>query len=289
MKKGWKAFWIVCMSLAVLGVGLCIAGVVLGATVSGIREAFGLHDRWEGHFLEDGSVAEHAASAAQHSGEGTGAHRYSGIRELDIDVTCLEVEIMKGEGSAVTVDTRDVTDQMLEDLVVRGKGSELKIEMKDRSVWDNLSKNQYKSQGRLLVQIPEGVQFDEASLHVGAGVLYADDIQAKELDIEVGAGQVSLDSFTAEEMSLECGAGEAHVRGDALREAKIECGVGSVSYTALGSQQDYNYELSCGIGELVVGYDSFSGLGKERDINNGGSKDMEIECGIGTVTVNFEE
>lgn len=312
MKKSWKAFWIVCISLAVLGIALCIAGLVLGATVSGIREAFGIHDRWENYFLDDyddleygGSVSkgteytegvegldggrEHAASVGHHTENGASVSRFSGIRELDIDVTCLEVQIVKGEESDIIVDTSDITDKMLKDLVIPKKDGELKIELKERKVWENWSKNQYKSQGVLLIQIPEGMQFDEVSLLVGAGILYADDIQAKELDIEVGAGQVSLDSFTADELSLECGAGEASVRGEAVHEANIECGVGSVMYTAVGYQQDYNYELSCGIGELMVGNDSFSGLGKEHSIDNGGSKSMDIECGIGSVTVAFEE
>lgn len=313
MKKSWKAFWIVCISLVVLGIALCIAGLVLGATVSGIREAFGIHDRWENYFLDDydeledgGSVSggteyadgfkgstggstEHAASAENHLENSASVSRFSGIRELDIDVTCLEVRIVKGEESDIVVDTSNITDKMLKDLVIPQDDEELKIELKDRNIWENWSKNQYKSQGTLLIQIPEGMQFDEVSLLVGAGILYADDIQAKELDIEVGAGQVSLDSFTADKMSLECGAGEAIVRGDAVREANIECGVGSVTYTAVGYQQDYNYELSCGIGELIVGNDSFSGLGKERSIDNGGSKSMDIECGIGSVTVAFEE
>ena len=281
MKKGWKAFWIICISLVVLGIALCIAGLVLGATVSGIREAFGIHDRWENYFWDghDGSVSggtDDAASVEYHSGNSASVSRYSDIRELDIDVTCLEVSIIKGEESDIVVDTSGITEKMMKDLVIPQKDKELKIELQNRKSWDSWSKSQYQSQGILLIQIPEGMQFDEVSLLVGAGILYTDEIRAKELDIEVGAGQVSLDSFTADELSLECGAGEAFVRGEAVREVDIECGVGSVAYTAVGNQQDYNYELSCGIGELVVGNDSFSGLDKECTINNGGSKNMEI-------------
>lgn len=318
MKKGWKIFWGICILLAVLGIALCISGVVLGATVSGIREAFGFHDRWESYFGDDSDAMEYSdasvSGSLEHAGhdgagysensihEGTeyaasvddnlvnsaSVSRFSDIRELDIDVTCLEAQIARGEGSEIIVDTSGITEKMLKDLVISQKDEELKIELKDRNSWDSWSKNQYKSQGTLLVQIPEGMQFDEASLKVGAGLLLAEEIQARELDIEVGAGEVNVSAFTADEFELECGAGEAIVSGDAAHEAKIECGVGSVTYAAAGYQQDYNYELSCGIGELNVGGDSFSGLGKERKINNGGSKSMEIECGIGSVYVTFE-
>lgn len=310
MKKGWKIFWIVCISLVVLGIAMCISGVILGATVSGIRDAFGMHERWEEHFWDDdlehshGSVsgtadgaeyggvvsetAEEPDGVEQNVGSSASGFRYSDIRELDVDVTCLEVSVVRGEGSDIVLDTSDIADEMMKDLVIRQEGGELKIEVKDRKSWDKWSKNQYKSQGVLLIQIPEGLRFEEAALKVGAGILRADEIQAVELDVEVGAGEVSIQSFAADQFDLECGAGEAYVYGDASREAKIECGVGSVTYMALGSQQDYNYELSCGIGELNVGSESYSGLGSERRIDNNGSKNMEIECGIGSVTVSFE-
>lgn len=296
MKKGWKIFWVICISLVVLGIALCISGVVLGATVDGIREVFGMDHGWGDSFWDEdmeyadssvSGVPKGAASTGQNMESGASVFRYSGIRKLDMDVTCLEVAVARGEGSDIVLDTNDLSDKMIKDLVIRQKDEELKIELKDRKSWEKWSKNQYMSQGTLLVQIPEGMRFEEAALKVGAGILRADDIQASELDVEVGAGEVFLESFAAEEFELECGAGQAYVYGDASKDARIECGVGSVQFTALGNQQDYNYELSCGIGELNVGDESFSGLGSERKINNNGSKSMEIECGIGSVTVIF--
>lgn len=81
---------------------------------------------------------------------------------------------------------------------------------------------------------------------------------------------------------------EADLYGEVEKEVKIECGVGQVNYTAVGSQEDYDYEVSCGIGSVTVGSDSYSGMGGERKVNNNGSKKMEIECGIGMVDVSFD-
>lgn len=200
MKKSWKIFWIICISLAVLGIALCISGVVLGATVGSIREVFGIHERWEDYFWGDGSYAsgsetaesaeysdgsvsggtESAVSTKQNAGSGASVSGYSGIHKLDIDVTCLEVAIVKGEGSEIVLDTNDISEKFMKDLVIRQKDEELKIEVKDRKSWEKWAKNQYKSQGTLLVQIPEGMRFEEADLKVGAGILRADDIQASE-------------------------------------------------------------------------------------------------------------
>ena len=46
MKKGWKIFWVMCISLGVLGIALCISGIILGATAEKIREVFGIQARF---------------------------------------------------------------------------------------------------------------------------------------------------------------------------------------------------------------------------------------------------
>lgn len=299
MKKGWKIFWVMCISLGVLGIALCISGRLLGATAQSVREAYGIppvpiveygaHDGSSSGtpYTHDYSNAEYADSYDEDE-NGAWTQYFSQIEEFDIDVTCLEVNFYEGEESDITVDTSEVDREFLNDLMISSEGNELKIELKNRSKWDKLGNTGYESKGALLVWLPSGHEFDEVSVKVGAGVLYADDIHAKELDIEVGAGRVNLDSFTAKELDLECGAGEAILYGEVEKKANIECGVGQVNYTAVGYQEDYDYEVSCGIGSVTVGSDSYSGLGGERKVNNGGSKKMEIECGIGMVDVSFD-
>lgn len=305
MKKGWKIFWVMCISLGILGIALCISGVILGATAASVRDAFGIWyasgdlDPDDDLPLRHGSAYdsstsgyEHDTDEGHHTDEGyrtdASISYFSGIHELEVDVTCLCVDITKGTGDEIVVDASDVEQDARNDLVINTDDGELEIELKNRKAWDKLGNNNYSSKGTLLIEIPENVRFDEASVKVGAGELIADWICAQKLDIEVGAGKVSLDSFTADKFEMECGAGEAIVYGDAAaREAKIECGIGSVTYYAVGNQEDYDYEVKCGIGSVNVGGDFFSGLSGERRINNGRDKKIEIECGIGTVDVEF--
>lgn len=296
MKKRWKVFWVMCIVLVILGIALCISGRLLGATLETVRNTFDFQvidthiwsvNRTDLHNVRDSSES-YDESAEEYGGYGW-RERFSDIRKLEIDVTCLEVEIMEGDGSEIFVDTSNLSQDFLGDFEISKKGEALEIGLKNRSKWEKLANNAFdESKGTLLIRIPAGMQFEKAEVKVGAGILYADELRAEELDIEVGAGQVYLDFFTAQELSLECGAGEADLYGDVLREAKIECGIGTVNYTAAGSQEDYNYEVECGIGSVTVGEETYSGLGSERKINNGGSRKMEIECGIGLVEVSFD-
>lgn len=293
-----------CVSLGILGIALCISGWLLGATMETVRSAFGLRDV-DARFLEDhyeNSVREDREFSEDYDGEAESyddandreytapqaGQQFSDIRELEIDVTRLDVEILEWDGGEILVDTGDMEQDILDDLEISHKDGELKIELKNKKKWENLVYSVYEPEGTLLIQIPAGQRFREASVKVGEGRLTADHFQAEELKIEVGAGQVYLDSFTADELDLECGAGEADLYGDALKKVKIECGVGTVRYSTAGSREDYDYEVECGIGSVTVGDDTYSGLGSERKINNGGSRKMEIECGIGVVDVSFD-
>ena len=42
------------------------------------------------------------------------------------------------------------------------------------------------------------------------------------------------------------------------------------------------------MGELKVGDDSYNGLAQEKQINNNASKNMELECAMGSVVVEFK-
>ena len=59
--------------------------------------------------------------------------------------------------------------------------------------------------------------------------------------------------------------------------------------TATGKESDYNYTLDCGIGSLELNGKSYSGLGREQNIDNQASKKIAMECGIGEIELNFED
>ena len=65
--------------------------------------------------------------------------------------------------------------------------------------------------------------------------------------------------------------------------------VDAVSYTHLDvyKRQDYNYKIQCGAGSVNIDGDQYSSLGVERKIDNRAARSMELECGVGTIEVQF--
>ena len=97
---------------------------------------------------------------------------------------------------------------------------------------------------------------------------------------------IDLTQFAVDSIDIEVGAGEVHVAGTALREAGIDCGIGTVDYQAAGSETDYSYDVEVGAGVVCIGDMEYSAIAGGKQIMNGGAL-MEIDCGVGEVTIGF--
>ena len=161
--------------------------------------------------------------------------------------------------------------------------------------------------GSICLYVPEGYHFENTSLDLGAGSLSVEELQTGALEANVGAGKMAFGTLDADQITLDCGAGQMTVEelssrvaevsvgmgsvrlnGDVTERLDGECSMGELKLTLAGMQTDFDYDLSCGMGELKVGDDSYNGLAQEKQINNNASKNMELECAMGSVVVEFK-
>lgn len=102
-------------------------------------------------------------------------------------------------------------------------------------------------------------------------VILPENMKFEKVDLEVGAGKALIDDLIADKVSVEVGAGKLNLE-------------------LAGKETDYNYNLDCGIGEIQIGDNSYAGLGKEqRTVNTGANKQIDLECGVGEIIINFTE
>lgn len=160
--------------------------------------------------------------------------------------------------------------------------------------------------------------YDSFDLELGAGNLMLNDLSADSVEIDNGAGNLTLNKLSCRELDLNCGAGELKAESlTASREADIElgtgtaviaffdgetlnldCAVGSAEVTAAGSEQDYNYQLD-GLGSIYVNHHlighgavhngSHHEDNDHLDVHNGAGRQINIQCALGTVDLNFTE
>ena len=132
----------------------------------------------------------------------------------------------------------------------------------------------------------EGLLSDKVDISVGAGNAEIDNIDAGEVSLEVGAGEIVVDDMTAKNLELECGMGNTVINGSVTGNVDIECGLGNVNLTLSGDADDYNYHVES-VGNISIGDDEYIGIIGERNINNGSSRKIDIECAAGNVTIDF--
>lgn len=271
MKKGWKIFWISCAVTAGIGLVCCAAALGLGVTVEAMSEYFPYGIGFVEREPVDGSkyIAEDIVET------------YQEVNEIDMDIAAGKVEVLVSDGPDVRVETEGISEKLKFRCYMDGR--ELKLE-----TTDHIRHIVNSGIGTIYLYVPREMWFDEVSMQVGVGELHVKSIYARDLSVEVGAGSAILDEFKADEASFECGTGEITASGDVGMELDIEAGIGTIECNMAGKESDYNYDIGCDIGSVTCGEREYSGLARNTEIDNHAGKNMDIECGIGDVTVHFQ-
>lgn len=116
------------------------------------------------------------------------------------------------------------------------------------------------------------------------------DMQFREVDLEIGAGMAQMKGLIADSINIEVGAGEANIEDLDIKNLSAEIRAGQLNLEMVDSEADYSYDIECGIGEIQLGKNSFSGLGSAKSVTNpGASRYMDLECEIGQIQIDFQK
>ena len=186
-------------------------------------------------------------------------HQHDSLNNMDIEIGAGTVTIFYDN-----VDDIKVKQEGMRNYSCKADGDTLRISAGNKVFSNN-------SNGDITIIVPTGFVFKEVDMEIGAGQADVSDLCAEEFDIEVGAGQANLNNIDVQYLQAKTGAGE-------------------IQAELVGREADYNYDVECGIGEIVIGDSSFSGLGREANIENSGAhRELDVECSVGQITVEFQE
>lgn len=272
MRKGWKVFWGISGVIAGIGVVFIILGIVMGVTFSEIRGSIL-------HRYQDGFMSGFKKSDTSFTGSGE-KQEFIGISSLEVDVDKMEVNILESDRNTIVVETLNIDERI--GLKIWQEDGELNIETEE-------GKKRINNAGTVNIYIPSGIRLEEVSFSTGDGVLNAEKLNASEVDVSIEAGTANMDEIHADSIDFSCGVGEANASLLNANEISAECGLGAMNITLAGKKEDYNYKLECGLGSLELGGESFGGIAIDETINNGASRYVEAECGLGTLNISYEQ
>lgn len=288
MKKFSKIVLTVAAVAGIFGLGMTICGVAMGATfasldISGSHFSKTLKNivRNAEEDMEDSWIKnwdDIQELKAVKSDEEKDIYLDSDIWEMDISLSAAELELEQWDEDGMRI---EVSGDKKEDVRIGREDDTLVIEGIGRD------KDTY-----IKVLYPEDTKFDQVSIEVDAGTVVSNnELSMKELEVSVGAGEfLSEVLIAADEAEIEVGAGNVEL--GCLRTVNLEadCGVGNISLGIDGKEADYEYELSCAAGMIEIGNNSYNGLGQEQMIHNPDAVgEMSLECGVGNITINFND
>lgn len=284
MKKGTKGMLIAVGAFAVAGVGFCIGGISVAAVETGGN----VFDQ-AGQLLQDNDYPLagliHWGNAQYHSSDidwdalDGNTVDMDFASDLEISLKYDELLIQEYDGDKIRV---NVANDAKNDVVVKETSGKI-------TITDTRSGN-VKKKKQIKVIVPSGKDFDTVSLGVDMGTIDLEcDLKVQELSVEVGAGEFSgYGNITAAYCDLQVGAGTIDIDQIDVQKLNADCGAGEIDMVVTGKEKDYNYDLSCGMGEIDLENSEYSGLGIEKNISNEGArKDMVLECGMGEIDVEF--
>lgn len=284
MKKGTKGMLIAAGAFAVAGIGFCIGGISVAAVETGGN----VFDQ-AGQLLQDNDYPLagliHWGNAQYHSSDidwdalDGNTVDMDFASDLEISLKYDELLIQEYDGDKIRV---NVANDTKNDVVVKETSGKI-------TITDTRSGN-VKKKKQIKVIVPSGKDFDTISLGVDMGTIDLEcDLKVQELSVEVGAGEFSgYGNITAAYCDLQVGAGTIDIDQLDIQKLNADCSAGEIDMVVTGKEKDYNYDLSCGMGEINLEDSEYSGIGIEKNISNEGArKDMVLECGMGEIDVEF--
>ncbi len=235
---------------------------------------------------------------------------YKDVESINLQVAYGQVIIQSGD--TFSIDASHVAENSLKSYVENGTWYIEENYYTNRSVFGfnislgNIGRWNRDYNPKIVITVPESFQAESFQIEVDAGDVQIDSINAKEGEISVGAGRVTVDHIKIEnesrysvdagkmtlndvdlkDINLSCGVGQVTVKGKLTGNNDISCDLGDIELYLEGDSKDYSYDINSDIGNITVdGRKYYNGL---SSIDNETGNNLNLDCGIGKITVDFQ-
>ena len=279
MKKGWKIFWIILAACGGTGLVMLIVAFTMGFSINNLN-----YFARRNHQVITTNVTENKESdfiPKEIDGE---------IKELRLKADFCRVKFIESKEDRFYVDTTEVTEgDDIEDieLTVMENNGVFNIDL-DSGIRHGHHMAHHHYDRVIYVYYPENYKFDKVDIHFGAGEIDIDNLITSELSLDVGAGKCEINQLKADKVDAWISVGNLEIEGEVSEKLNIDCGAGQVETSLNGSEQDYNYDISCQAGSIKIDEQRFSGLGTTKHLENGSGSNIVLNCGAGNIEIDFE-
>lgn len=282
MKNKWiKALSILSTVCLILGGAALIVGIVLGAD---IRDAWKQSGNWN-------SITKYGVFSFFADEDDQDDHDTEELFDEDFSFQSQDIKRINFDLKNVdlTIEENDSNDQVRIQIENSGKND---ISVKNNSgtleIKDHRSKIGKTTKNiDVALDIPADLELEDVLVELGVGDVEIEKLLVKyTLNMKLGTGDVEIERLSAGTLDVSCGVGNLEIEKLRLEgSASIEGGVGDTRIGMLANENDFNYEISTGVGDVRIFDSEFRGLGGAKKISNGSDKEIVIHSGVGDMEI----
>ncbi len=294
MKKGWKFFWILIGCIGGLGLILTLASILVGFSYRGTFHDFSKPGRDFARKMEKRVEFIDKDEDQENDNEDddyddnffcslSSEKEYEQIDTLKLKVDFGEISILTSNDDNVHIKSCKHMDS--NQLEITQNGKELVLVSKTPlKRWPRRHKH-----SEIAIYLPKNTALKTLDISMDAGKIDAEPLYVDHLNLELAAGSCSLEDLKAGFVSAKIDTGEFDLEGSIEHDLAIDCSVGKVDVTLDSASTDYNYTVMCDAGTVTIDETSYSGLTSQKTYDNHSSKNINLNCTLGTIDLEFSE
>lgn len=227
----------------------------------------------------------------------------SSVKKLKLDVGAAEILFTEsGNSDIISVTMKSYGN--IKKYSAAQDGDVLEIDGKMRS------HNHWGTTPKLTIALPENVTLETVDMSIGASKVDlqhssilcsnftlnvgAGELSGKGFDVsekavlKLGVGQIELEGGKYNELQLDCGIGSLDFAGEVTGDVSAVCGLGEINMYLQAKEEDYNYNVKCGLGQLEINGSTYSNISGSRVLEKeGATKTLKADCGAGEIEIDF--
>lgn len=260
MKKIYKI-------IILLGIGICL--IFIGASMNGFNE-LSVHAMKIDEVIWKISKAEDINYIAENQ-----------VHHLKIDIHEADVHFYEKD-SIEKIEVK--VSNIYRGFKIYQKDNQIIIKQPQYWKWMDAKK------AKINIYVPKDFEFKNINMDIGAGQTVVNGVHSQDIDIDAGAGKLNMKDIVCDDFTIDAGAGKTEIHKlDIQNKMNIDLGVGELYIKLIGKQEEFDYNIDVGMGDVTIGDAHFSKISKQKISDGLVHKKINVDCGVGAVNIEMEE
>lgn len=140
----------------------------------------------------------------------------------------------------------------------------------------------------ITIYLPENYELEGVTLDIDAGDVQIEGLLVRDLTVESHMGNVEMEGLVLGDAKVYMDMGNFEYEGQVQGDLNIVCNMGNIEMVLDSKEQNHNYEIKCGMGNMAIGTYQNTWMGVDQTIDNESDSTYQLTCNMGNVEVYFQ-